>query len=121
MILDGDDVRVYPHGSPEQAAIGRVITCSEDQRSIMIGFPDKPPFVTFADSQVLFLGLRYDIGPWIELTREGHYEIETAEIRNDSIHCFRCDMTSHNLNDVAHLWCGKCHRPHERTAVAGIL
>ncbi|MEW6304386.1 MAG: hypothetical protein AB1705_12990 [Verrucomicrobiota bacterium] len=30
-----------------------------------------------------------------------------------SITCLVCGMTSWNLNDVTHLYCGKCHQFHE--------
>jgi len=30
-----------------------------------------------------------------------------------AIKCLRCGMVSHNLNDVAQLYCGNCHRFHE--------
>ena len=41
---EGQRVRVYPHGSPEQAAIGIVALISGNQRSIAIGFDGLPPF-----------------------------------------------------------------------------
>ncbi len=30
-----------------------------------------------------------------------------------AIKCLRCGMVSHNLNDVAQLYCANCHRFHE--------
>jgi ribosomal protein S27AE len=30
-----------------------------------------------------------------------------------SITCLRCGMTSHNANDIAQLYCGRCHRFHD--------
>jgi hypothetical protein len=29
-----------------------------------------------------------------------------------SITCLRCKMTSFNINDVVHLYCGQCHAFH---------
>ncbi len=40
----GDVVTVYPHGKPEHKAQAKVLIISENQRSIAVGFRDKPPF-----------------------------------------------------------------------------
>jgi hypothetical protein len=42
-------------------------------------------------------------------------EIQTYEISPDglSITCKRCKLTSHNPNDVAQRYCGRCHVFHE--------
>ena len=39
-----DRVKVYPHGSPDQAATATVLLFSANQRSIAVAFDDKPPF-----------------------------------------------------------------------------
>ena len=45
----------------------------------------------------------------------GKDEIKTYTIAADgkSITCLRCKMTSHNPNDVAHHYCGKCNVSHD--------
>lgn len=129
MILAGDTVRIYPHGSPDQAATGRVVMCGKHQKMIIIRFETQPPFArspgpdaTFQALGIFFFGHRHLVGPWIEWFREGHYEIETAEIIEEgkAIHCLRCGMTSHSGQDVSNLYCGKCHRFHEPTAIRGM-
>lgn len=78
----GDHVRVYPHGSPEQAATGLITLLSSNQRSIAVGFLDKPPFAIVREGMVLgpdgimLVAYREEVGPWIELFGGGHYEIE---------------------------------------------
>lgn len=82
----GEKVRVYPHGSPDQAADGKVILCSENERSIAVAFDHLPPFVfqkapvvgVHAEHGVVLMAYRHEIGPWIELAGGGHYEIETT-------------------------------------------
>jgi len=81
----GDEVRVYPHGKPEQVAIGKVMILSSNRKSIAVGFPDKPPFVILTDGimvhpdfGIVLMASRYDIGPWIETFGGGHYEIEES-------------------------------------------
>ncbi len=126
-IQAGDTVRVFPHGSPHQYALGKVLICSANQKSIAVAFADKPPFAIIPDGGILLgpggvqlLAMRHDVGPWIELVGGGHYEIETAVIHDGgrSIHCFRCGCTSCDRNDINLRYCGGCNRFHERTAVA---
>ncbi len=83
----GDRVRVYPHGSPDQAAIGVVMMISENQLSIAVAFEEKPLFVSIEEGffvgpyGIVMLAARYatpegPIGPWVELDGRGQYEIE---------------------------------------------
>ena len=81
----GDFVRVYPHGSPEKAAIGYVEIVSSNQRGIVMSFVDRPPFVNADEADyyypyeaegILFFAYRYEPGPWIEVIGQGHYDIE---------------------------------------------
>ena len=82
----GEAVRVYPHGSPDQAATGSIIMISQNERAIAVAFGDKPPFakgtVAFhSEFGVVFLAMRTTLngetwGPWIETANGGHYEIE---------------------------------------------
>ena len=82
----GDQVRVYPHGSPDQTADGTVMLLSENERSIAVSFDHLPPFVfqkapligLHPEHGVVLLAYRHEIGPWIELAGGGHYEIEEA-------------------------------------------
>lgn len=37
----------------------------------------------------------------------------TVGAKTISITCLKCDMTSHNINDVVHRYCGNCHAFHE--------
>jgi hypothetical protein len=92
MISKGDQVRVYPHGSPERQALALVVLISENQRSIAVAFGDPPPFVTARGGLmihpahgVVMLAGRATLevggeawGPWVELSGGGHYEIEEA-------------------------------------------
>lgn len=85
MMIRGSKVRVYPHGYPEQAAIGTVELISSNQLSIAVSFTDKPPFVrlmaVLGPNGIYLLASRRMLngvpwGPWEELTGQGHYEIE---------------------------------------------
>jgi hypothetical protein len=87
----GDTVLVFPHGKQKQRAQGKALFVSRNQRSIIVAFADKPPFVTTKDGLlfhktegVVMLASRVAapdgtlIGPWIETTNGGHYEIESV-------------------------------------------
>lgn len=79
----GDQVRVYPHGSPGEAAIGTVQLISCNERSIAVAFPHIPAFASppigiHPEHGIMFFAYRHEIGPWIELMGGGHYEIEAA-------------------------------------------
>jgi len=87
----GDQVRVYPHGSPGKSAIGTISIVSANQRSIAVIFEDSPPFavsgkvgVAILPGQgIVMLATRGELngepwGPWIEFFGRGHYEIEEA-------------------------------------------
>ena len=88
MIQTGDTVRVYPHGSPDQAALGFVWIISANQRSIAVAFEDKPPFGIWKDGGmavsplgITMLATRVELdgqpwGPWREQFGGGHFEIE---------------------------------------------
>jgi hypothetical protein len=84
---DGDTVRVYPHGRPNRNANGKVLMVSRNQRLIALSFEAKPPFavrdpVPHNPEVGITLFLRREamngqpIGPWIECSFRGHYEIE---------------------------------------------
>lgn len=84
----GQHVRVFPHGSPEQTAIGTVSLISGNQRSIAVAFDAMPPFAfqrcmplvgIHPEQGIILLAYRHAVGPWIELAGGGHYEIEEAE------------------------------------------
>lgn len=87
MIQNDDVVRVWPHGSPDRWADGKVQIISKNQRSIAVVFDDKPPFVVDKSGGMLvsFAGLtmmatRSELrgkpwGPWIEMMGGGHFEI----------------------------------------------
>lgn len=84
-------VRVWPHGSPDKAAIGIVAMISANQRSIAVSFWDPPPFAVSGKAGVaihpalgiMMLATRAEVdgkpwGPWVEMFGKGHYEIEEA-------------------------------------------
>lgn len=80
----GQHVRVFPHGSPEQTAIGTITLISGNQRSIAVSFDELPPFAfqrmplvgIHPEHGIVLLAYREEVGPWIELAGQGHYEIE---------------------------------------------
>jgi len=80
----GDMVKVYPHGSPGQAAEGKVLIVSGNQKAVTVGFEEKPPFaivrdimaISPRDDMITMFLYRYEIGPWVEMVGGGHYEIE---------------------------------------------
>jgi hypothetical protein len=87
----GDTVLVFPHGNDKKRAAGKVLLLSRNQRSIIVAFEDKPPFATTKDGLlihpqegVVMLASRavsregFAVGPWIEATGGGHYEIESV-------------------------------------------
>ncbi len=91
-ILNGGTVWVYPHGSPGVAVTATVDLISENQRSIALRLSEKPSWVRIADGvllhkdygQIEMLLMReaiggQPIGPWIEISKHGHYEIETTK------------------------------------------
>jgi hypothetical protein len=55
-----------------------------------------------ATAEMLRLGDHPEYDEKYELLDEGR-----------AIKCLACGMVSHNLNDVAQLYCGNCHRFHE--------
>jgi hypothetical protein len=87
----GDTVLVFPHGKQKQRAQGKALFVSRNQRSIIVAFEGKPPFVVTKDGilvhpehGIVMLASRLMapdgtlIGPWIETTGGGHYEIEST-------------------------------------------
>ena len=78
----GQNVRMYPHGDPGQAATGVVRVVTSDQRSIAVAFDHRPPFAyqkaagVFPEYGIILIASRYEFGPWIEMAGGGHYEIE---------------------------------------------
>lgn len=83
----GSTVWVYPHGSPDEAAPATVDLLSSIQRSIALRLLSKPRWCRIGDGVRLnragfhiemFL-TRESVGPWIELTNGGHYEIDEAK------------------------------------------
>lgn len=63
---EGQRVNVYPHGYAYMATQGTVALISGNQKAIAVELKDG----------VTFFAFRYDIGPWIELFNNGHYEID---------------------------------------------
>lgn len=91
-LAKGQNVRVYPHGNPDQAADGTVMLISGNQRSIAVAFGDFPPFAFRGGAQVaihvefgaMLFATREELdgvpwGPWVELGFGDHYEIEAIE------------------------------------------
>jgi hypothetical protein len=84
VLAKGQRVRVYPHGSPDQAAVGDVLLISGNQRSIAVRFDHLPPFafgpalphIGVSAEGIVLLAYRLEVGPWIEVKNQGHYEIE---------------------------------------------
>jgi hypothetical protein len=82
----GQRVRVYPHGTAAQAAIGTVTLISGNQRSIAVAFEELPPFAfqrmpligVHPEHGIVLMAYREEVGPWTELAGGGHYEIEAA-------------------------------------------
>ena len=89
----GQLVRVYPHGCADQAAGATVLIISPNQRSIAVGFLDKPPFANFTrrgvcvhpDHGICLFATREAIngtpwGPWVDVVGGGHFEIEEQDV-----------------------------------------
>lgn len=80
----GDLVRVYPEGSPERAATGTVVLCSNNSRSIAVGLGDSPGFPVSGEGVaihpqhgIMLLASREEpSGPWTELFAGGRFQIE---------------------------------------------
>jgi hypothetical protein len=79
----GQNVRIAPHGKPEQAAVGLLGLISDNERAVLVAFDEKPPFVTLHEGfavhptlGIVMLLHREAIGPWVEVFGGGHYEIE---------------------------------------------
>jgi hypothetical protein len=80
----GQQVRVFPHGSPEQSARGVVTVISGNRRSIAVTFDRLPSFAfkhmplvgIHPEHGIVLLAYREVLGPWIELAGGGRYEIE---------------------------------------------
>lgn len=85
----GDLVRVWPHGEPKSAFIGKVQVISRNQRQIAVSFADKPPFAIdrtggmaiHPEHGLLMFARREELdgkpwGPWIEMMGGGHFEME---------------------------------------------
>ena len=86
----GDVVNVFPHGKPEQKALGTIVILSSNERQIAVAFDDKPPFATIHrdgmfltrdGGKLMFFATREEVGPWVEFMRQGHYEIEPFPTR----------------------------------------
>jgi len=95
-IQNGGTVWVYPHGRPDEAVTATVDLISGNGLSIAIRLSDKPSWCRIADgfllhtqySQIEMLLMReavdgQPVGPWIELARGGHYEIEQSKPSHD--------------------------------------
>jgi len=92
MLKAQDKVRVYPHGSPDQAALATILIVSDNQRSIAVEFSDRPPFAVDKSGgmmlhrehgTIVMMATRGELngrawGPWIEMRGGGHYEIELS-------------------------------------------
>jgi hypothetical protein len=90
---NGDRVRVYPHGDPGKAAIATVAILSSNERAIAVGFDSRPPFAigdplsmaVHPEHGIMLFASReasggVPVGPWIEMLRGGHFEIEEAPL-----------------------------------------
>jgi len=86
-VKSGDTVWIHPHGSPEQAVGATIDLISANQRSISIRLHEKPVWCRVDDGfflhqdygQIAMLLYREKFGPWIEIVRQGHYEIEETK------------------------------------------
>lgn len=88
---NGDSVKVYPRGEPHKAALATVAVISKNQRSIAVGFGDKPPFdigfnsgawLLHPEHGIMMLASREDSGGcgcWMELFSDARYEIEAVK------------------------------------------
>ena len=83
---NGDLVKVYPRGEPHKAAEATIAVISKNQRSIVVGFGDKPPFdilkpglwMLHPELGIVMMASREDSGGcgcWIELFGQGRFEI----------------------------------------------
>jgi hypothetical protein len=91
-------VRVYPHGSPHLATTGKVLILSSNERSIAVGFEDKPRFAILREGVlihptewIVMMAGREELngkpwGPWIETFNGGHYEIEEINFETEHAH-----------------------------------
>lgn len=84
-MVNGDTVWVYPHGKPKQASPATVELISSNERSIALKLTEKPSWARivvegvfmFKDGTgIAMLLTRESVGPWVEMTGRGHYEIE---------------------------------------------
>jgi hypothetical protein len=83
-MTEGSKVRVYPHGSPDQYAIGTVEVLRGNELTIVVIFKDRPIFAGPSNrkrQETAFYATRAELngkpwGPWNELLSGGHYEIE---------------------------------------------
>jgi hypothetical protein len=86
-------VMVSVHGD-ERGAAAQVMIISDNQRSIAIEFEDRPYFaevpfrVNRHTGRIVMLLMReasdgQPVGPWIELSSGGHYEIEPLELDDE--------------------------------------
>jgi hypothetical protein len=84
-MCSGDSVRVFPHGSPERAAVGvleGVTDASSEVASsyvVMVLFDTMPPFAKGGEPPIRMVLINYGLGPWVEPGRGGHYEVESVE------------------------------------------
>ncbi len=84
----GSRVKVFPHGAPEQSSLAVIAILSRNTRSIAVVFDEPPIFckrlldeggkigIDPTKGKVVMLLGRESVGPWIEATGGGHYEIE---------------------------------------------
>ena len=83
----GDTVWVYPHGSPREAVAATVDILSGSGRSIALRLHERPEWcriedgflVHKEDGRIEMLLSSYPVGPWVEIFRGGHYEIDETQ------------------------------------------
>lgn len=124
---NGDQVIVFPEGKPERKARATVAIISANQRSIAVGFDERPDFV-WGDPLsmaihphfgiMLFASRPQPSGPWIEMMGEERFQVLDItyiagwDENGDWIACSLCGLKSYNPNDVTNRYCGKCHHFH---------
>lgn len=76
------NVRVYPIGRPDDAAIGVVLLISGNLRSIAVAFEHLPRFtfqnspIAISDCGPVLLAMQDDTGVWVDVAGLNYYNIE---------------------------------------------
>ena len=73
-------VWVYPHGAPEKACEATVVCLGKTQRCILLRLHCMPVWAKaktpYSPKALLMVLWRYTVGPWLEISNAGHYEID---------------------------------------------